>query len=240
MEIAHLTIVDADRSSAVDRLVDSLRTMIREKHLDVGDALPTERELSIQFSAARNTVREALQVMRAYGIIDVKPKSGAVISNRHFDALSKIFAFQRDVTPTSFQEVQGFRKLVETGIGDHLIVHAREEDLAGLDQINRRILGSQSVEAAARDDFAFHEALVGLSGNRLLLANYRLLEPMILQIMRLGKEARLIQEDTFLVHAEIVEALRKRDRLAFAYLMSRHLDFGFQFIEMKPETTKEP
>ncbi len=234
MEIAHLPTADMDRSSAVDRLVESIRTLIRENRLDMGDALPTERELALQFSAARNTVREALQVMRAYGIIDVKPKSGAVISNRHFDALSKIFAFQRDVTPASFHEVQGFRRLLETGIGDHLIVHASAEDLAGLDQVNRRILGSRSVEDAARDDFAFHEALVRLSGNRLLLANYRLLEPVILQIMRLGKEVRLIQEDTFSVHAEIVEALRQRDRLAFAYLMSRHLDFGFQFVALKP------
>jgi GntR family transcriptional regulator, transcriptional repressor for pyruvate dehydrogenase complex len=234
MDIAHLPMLGTDRSSAVDRLVDSIRALIRDNHLDMGDALPTERELATRFSAARNTVREALQVMRAYGIIDVKPKSGAVISNRHFDALSKMFAFQRDVTPTSFHEVQGFRKLLETGIGDHLIAHASPQDLAGLDQINRRILGSQSVEDAAQADFAFHEALVGLSGNHLLLANYRLLEPMILQIMRLGKEARLIQEDTFAVHAEIVEALRQRDRLAFAYLLSRHLEFGFQFVTLKP------
>jgi len=224
--------VEPDRVSAVDRLVERLREYIREKKLDIGDPLPTERDLGQQFSAGRNTVREALQVLRAYGIIEVKPKSGAVISDRHFDALSKLFLFQRDVTPNSFQEIQGFRKLLETGIVDHLVLNRTEEDLAGLEEINKRILSSSTVEEAAKQDFAFHEELVRLSGNRLLLANYRLLEPMILKIMRLGKEDRFAQDDTHSVHAEIISAIRSRDRLAYSYLMARHLDYGFQFVEL--------
>ena len=224
---------EPDRLSAVDRLVEHLRHYIREKKLDVGDPLPTERDLGLQFSAGRNTVREALQVLRAYGIIDVKPKSGAVISNRHFDALSKLFIFQRDVTPNSFQEIQGFRKLLETGIVDHLVLGCTEDDLLRLEQVNLRILSSSTVDDAAKQDFTFHEELVRLSGNRLLLANYRLLEPMILQIMRLGKAVRLVQDETFAVHTDIIAAIRSRDRLAYSYLMAKHLDYGLQFIDQK-------
>ena len=223
----------SDRVSAVDRLVERLRAYIRERKLDVGDPLPTERDLGQQFSAGRNTVREALQVLRAYGIIEVKPKSGAVISDRHFDALSKLFLFQRDVTPNSFHEIQGFRKLLETGIVDHLLMNRTEEELERLEAINSRILLCDSVEGAAKQDFAFHEELVRLSGNRLLLANYRLLEPMILQIMRLGKEVRFVQNETYSAHADIISAIRSRDRLAYSYLMAKHLDYGFQFVDQK-------
>src|SRR6188472_56821 len=110
--------------SAVDRLVEQIRELVRDRGLVIGDALPTERELGELFQAGRNTVREALQVLKAYGIVEVRPKIGAVLSDRHEDAVRKLFAFQNDISPASFLDVQGYRRIVEVGIGDHLILHA--------------------------------------------------------------------------------------------------------------------
>ena len=68
---------------------------------------------------------------------------------------------------------------------------------------------------------------------------YAFLSPVILRIMTIGKEKRPVLADTQRAHSEIVGALRSRDRLAYAYLMSRHLDFGLQFLpeEPSPSTT---
>ncbi len=216
--------------SAVDRLVEQVREMVRERGLVIGDALPTERDLGEQFQAGRNTVREALQVLKAYGIVEVRPKVGAVLSDRHEEAVRKLFAFQNDISPASFMDVQGYRRIVEAGIGDHIILHATPADLDHLDEVNARILVNQGVDEAARCDFEFHEALVTLAGNRTLLANYRLLQPVITQIMRVGKATRPVQIDTFEVHAQIINALKSRDRVAYTYLISRHLEYGLQFV----------
>jgi DNA-binding GntR family transcriptional regulator len=40
--------------------------------------------------------------------------------------------------------------------------------------------------------------------------------------------------DTLAAHGEIIAALRARDRLAYAYLMSRHLDFALRFLPEEP------
>ena len=48
--------------------------------------------------------------------------------------------------------------------------------------------------------------------------------------MQIGKSARPVQTDTHAAHAEVISALRARDRVAYAYLMSRHLDFGLRFV----------
>lgn len=221
---------EPSKVSAVDRLVQQIRDLVRERALVIGDALPTERDLGEQFQAARNTVREALQVLKAYGIVEVRPKIGAVLSNRHEDAVRKLFAFQNEISPASFLDVQGYRRIVETGIGDHLILHATPDELDQLDAVNARILVSKSVDAAAHNDFEFHEALVSLAGNRTLLANYRLLQPVITQIMRVGKAARPVQVDTHQAHGQIIAALRSRDRVAYTYLVSRHLEYGLQFV----------
>ena len=216
--------------SAVDRLVEQIRDLLRDRALVIGDALPTERELGELFQASRNTVREALQILKAYGIVEVRPKIGAVLSDRHEDAVRKLFAFQNDISPASFLDVQGYRKIVEVGIGDHIILHASAGDLANLDLVNSRILQVEGVDDAAHCDFAFHEALVMLAGNRTLLTNYRLLQPVITHIMRVGKAKRPVQIDTHQTHSEIIAALKARDRVAYAYLISRHLEYGLQFV----------
>ena len=217
--------------SAVDRLVEQIRALVRDRNLVIGNALPTERELGDLFQAGRNTVREALQILKAYGIVEVRPKIGAVLSDRHEDAVRKLFAFQNDISPASFLDVQGYRRIIEVGIGDHLILHATTDDLNHLGAVNARILDAQSVDDAAHCDFAFHESLVALADNRTLLANYRLLQPVITHIMRVGKAERPVQIDTQQTHREIISALKARDRVAYAYLMSRHLEYGLQFVD---------
>ena len=98
---------DGEKTSAVDRLVKQLRDMIAERSLGIGDALPTERDLGELFQAGRNTVREALQVLRAYGLIETRPKVGAVISDGHGEAIRRLFAFHNGISPDSFRDLPG-------------------------------------------------------------------------------------------------------------------------------------
>ncbi|MBO9629487.1 MAG: FadR family transcriptional regulator [Shinella sp.] len=225
------------KTSAVDRLVEQIRDMISERGLGVGDALPTERDLGEQFQAGRNTVREALQVLRAYGMVETRPKVGAVISGGHGEALRRLFAFHNGISPDSFRDLQGFRRILETGVGERIILTASEADLDRLDAINARILEAGSVEEAARCDYEFHAAIVELSGNLTTLAAYHMLRSVIEEVMRLGKAERPVHAATFEAHAEIIRALRQRDRIAYVYLMSRHLEFGLRFVDDEPPTS---
>ncbi|NPD14723.1 FadR family transcriptional regulator [Xinfangfangia sp. D13-10-4-6] len=218
------------RLSATDRLVGQIRLLISDRGLGLGDPLPTERELGEQFQAGRNTVREALQVLRAYGMIESRPKIGAVIAGGQGEALRRLFAFHNDISPGSFRDLQGFRKILEIGVCDHLIVHGQEADFDRLDALNDRILAADSVEASARADFAFHEALIALADNRTTLATWQMLGTVIEHLMRVGKSSRMVNAQTHAAHAEIVAALRARDRIAYTYLMSRHLDYGLRFV----------
>lgn len=225
--------LEVARVSAVDRLVDQIRDLVRSNGLGIGDALPTERDLGETFQASRNTVREAMQVLKAYGIVEVRPKVGAVLGGKHDEAVRRLFAFQNDISPASFLDVQGFRRIIEVGIGDHIILHATAADFDRLDEVNGLMLDAVGVEEAAAADFEFHEALVQMADNQTLLNSYRLLQPVIAHIMRVGKAMRPVQVDTHAAHGGIIDALRARDRVAYAYRISRHLEFGLQFVEGK-------
>ncbi|TPL00999.1 MULTISPECIES: FCD domain-containing protein [unclassified Mesorhizobium] len=220
--------------SAVDTAAGRILDLIRARQLNVGDVLPTERELSEITGASRNTVREALRTIRTYGLIEPKPRVGAVLANGQSIAIQNFFAAHMDVSRSSFADIQGFRRIIEVGIGDHIVLNATSEQIEALDEINGRIVDSRSIEEAAENDFSFHMALIGLADNRMLTDMYSFLSPVILRIMTIGKEMRPVLADTRAAHGEIIAALRARDRLAYAYLMSRHLDFALRFLPEEP------
>lgn len=221
---------EAPRVSAVDRLVEQIREMMTDRGLRIGDPVPTERELGEMFQASRNTVREALVVLRAYGLIETRPKVGAVVAAGHGEAIKRLFAFHQGISPDSFRDLQGFRRIVELGVGDEVILKASSAEIEALAAVNDRLLTAVTVTEAAQADYDFHEAIIALGGNRTTLAAYRMLSPVIVEVMQIGKSARPVQTDTHAAHAEIVAALRARDRVAYAYLMSRHLEFGLRFV----------
>jgi len=232
----NLDVADGPRLSTVDRVVDRIGKLIIERGLRFGDPLPTERELGDLYATSRNTVREALQVLRAYGIVESRPKVGAVLSDGRSAAIQKLFSFHSVVSRESFLDVQGFRRIVETGVADQIIQHCSEKDFDLLDDRNARFLTGATVQERAQRDYEFHDAIVELSGNRATLAAYRMLRPVIEEIMLVGKDDDAAMQLGFAAHAELVAALRARDKAAFGYLLGRHLKFGLQFVKPTPGT----
>lgn len=216
--------------SAVDTVVQGIKIHIQENGLTVGDQLPSERELGEKFNAARNTVREAVRILKAYGVVDVRPKIGAVIVNRHLDAVLDLFSFQLTISRETFLDIQGFRKLIEVGSVDALLSRATNDDISELTRVNNAILAAKSVPEAARRDFEFHSTLLSIAGNKTVLDVYTSMKPIIMRLMETGKETDGLQ-GTHETHARILSALVQRDRLAFKYQMSTHLDHGLNFID---------
>ncbi|MEP2472021.1 MULTISPECIES: FCD domain-containing protein [Roseobacteraceae] len=215
---------------AVDVLVQQIRQYIYENQLAVGDNLPSERDLGTRFAAARNTVREAIRILKAYGVIDVRPKVGAVLVDRHMDAIFDVFSFQIGLSRETFLDIQNFRRLIEVNSVDRLFKNLDDDIFAQLAAINETLRQSDTVEKAAEIDFNFHSTLLETTGNRTLVTVYKSMRPMIGRLMETGKETDGL-ESTYEAHVGILQALQKRDRLAYMYLMDQHLDHGLSYIE---------
>jgi GntR family transcriptional regulator len=57
------------------RIADDVRLRVRTGALRVGDALPSELTLARQFGVQRNTVRQALAILRDEGLIATGARS---------------------------------------------------------------------------------------------------------------------------------------------------------------------
>jgi DNA-binding FadR family transcriptional regulator len=123
-------------------------------------------------------------------------------------------------------DTQGFRKLIEVGGIDLLLDNVTADDLAELRATNEAMRAEATPVGAAQNDFHFHARLVGIMGNRQIDEMYRLMKPVMLKIMENGVSRRKFDGGNYSQHAGMVDALESRDRLAFKYRASEHLEMG--------------
>lgn len=226
--VAAHAIIRPSSHSAVDEMVLNIRGLISGEGLVVGDSLPTERELCERFSASRNTVREAMRILKAYGIVSVRPKVGATIIDDRMERALDLFAFNTlEVSRETFTDIQGFRGLLEVASVDLLFEKVKPQDIADLHAANEELQNAETAVDASEADFRFHTRLIQIMGNKAILDVYKIMKPVILRIMLRGKTRRTFSTSTFTEHAEIVHALESRDRTAYQYKMKTHLEAGF-------------
>lgn len=222
----------ASGASAVDQALSQIRELIAERGLRVGDKLPTERELCDRFSLSRTTVREAMRMLNAFGVVEVRPKVGATIVDQRVNRAFDLFSFNvTEISRQTFDDIQGFRELIETGSVLQIFSSIRAEDLAELHEINRDMVRAKTVVEASEHDLRFHTRLVSVIGNKSILDIYGIMTPVILRIMQRGKTRRTIEGATFREHEGILQAIEKRDGLGFQYLMRTHLRSGLSTFE---------
>lgn len=71
------------RADRARQVADVLRHQVRDGVY--ADGLPDEAELVAEFSVSRNTVREALTILKAEGLIDRGPRVGTHVAQRKYD-----------------------------------------------------------------------------------------------------------------------------------------------------------
>lgn len=217
------------KDSAVDIVVRQIRDLIAEKGLKVGDRLPTERELCTRFNAARNTVREAMRILKAYGMVEVRPKVGATIADNRMSRAFELFSFNTmEVSRKTFTDIQAFRDLLEVGSAEAILERCTEQDVQELRRINLQLAEIHDLEEASEADFAFHVRLISILDNAAILDVYTVMKPVILRIMLKGKTRRTFKTETYNEHEGVLEAMAARDRLAFQYRLRTHLMKGFR------------
>lgn len=220
----------ARAANTVDGLVDQIRQFIRDKGLSVGDVLPIETELAALFGASRNTVREAIRTLKAYGLVESRQRVGAVITERRQEAIMEAFSFAIDLSADAFRDVQGFRRLIEINVVDDLVLRQDHAYIDVAAAINERMRLAVDDQLAGELDYEFHRTLVDALGNRTLSQVYAVMKPVICHLTVIGKKRRKGVETAAQEHTRILDALRKKDRIAIAHFYSTHLEAGLEYL----------
>lgn len=101
------------RSSSI---AAELRRLISSGQLKPGDQLPTEATLCRQFGVSRTTLREAIQMLRTSGLLDVTPGRGSFIRTPDLSQLLADLALTAPATRCGSVEINHLRALIQRDI----------------------------------------------------------------------------------------------------------------------------
>ena len=178
---------------------------IRSGNFRPGDRL-REIEVAERLALSRTPVREALRKLESDGIVEHRPRLGAVI---------------RILTPSEVVELYEMRLVLERTAAQ-MAAKAAEIDL--LHDINEQIaaLGDDTQQAAALNQ-DFHHRIYLAGRNRFLMASARGLNNalMLLGPTTLDDQARI--KTVSVQHARIIEAIRAGDQTAAGDAAEAHL-----------------
>ncbi|WP_276167841.1 FadR/GntR family transcriptional regulator [Zobellia alginiliquefaciens] len=162
-------------------IILKIRELINYKNLEPGDKLPAERVLSEKFGVSRTSVREAIQKLEFYGILNSKPQSGTFIADIGQVAMNGMID---DITSL---EEQDFISLVETRILLELktvklaALRRTDEDLKRIklafDAYKKKVI---SGEDCLEEDLLFHLAIAAASKNSTINTLMLLITPEII------------------------------------------------------------
>src|SRR6185312_11644165 len=156
------TPVSTGRISA--EIVDQIKSAIRDGRLGPGDQLPAERELTKQLGVSRVSVRDALRMLEAHGLIEVRvgARGGAFVTTPAPSLVSEGFADMLRMSDVSPADVTEMRLVFELALLPLAVERATEDDLAELAAI------CDASEAAGYDvarSAEFHTRLAACTHN---------------------------------------------------------------------------
>ena len=210
--------VDGKRhESAVDFVVKTFRDKLEKKELHPGDRIPNETELSEMLSVSRGSVREAMKVLSALGVIDIQRGNGTFISQpdsfSNMDPL--LFSFLL-MSPTK-KEIQDFRKAVEREILYMAIENATEDDIAALKKNIEGFGSLPTVEEGLEEkkldiDLEFHRLLGRAAHNGVIERDYAFgMNYFSPYLLKTYENQDRVPELTVYSHKMLLEPIEKRD-----------------------------
>jgi DNA-binding FadR family transcriptional regulator len=202
-----------------------LEAMVDERGRGDG-RLPPERDLARQLGTSRATLREALRVLRLFGIVESSPKTGTRLAGPPVVPLSLIVkSVEHFGSPEQVMEARG---VVEPGIAALAARRSLARDWPALAECVEAGRAAGSVPAFEHWDREFHRRIAHLSGNATLAYLSALLQGVREEVVWGTLKARDLavegRREAYLAdHERVLRAIRERDPEAARHAMQEHL-----------------
>jgi DNA-binding FadR family transcriptional regulator len=201
-----------------------IRSLMDVSTLGPDRRLPTERALCEMLDVSRRSVRRALDVLEAEGHIWRRQGSGTFAGPAPVPILSSLDAVAKQ---SSYLEVMALRLQLEPEFAGVAALHATPDDVARLRTLIQHISDSQDADERELWDSSLHRTVAEISGNRLYLAIFDLIDRVRqdaswVEIRERARSAR-INKLYRSQHDALVDAIAAGDAAATTAAMRNHL-----------------
>lgn len=156
-----MTFTKIQSITTAQQVIDQIGQAIRTGQFQVGDRLPSERQLAEMLGISRPTLREALTTLATLGVLEIQTGVGTFVRSSTIDENLAFKAAELLSTDESPLHALEARLLLEPGIAALAAERAEGSDLAhmrqALKEIEERVKRNEAFRSAGMN---FHMAIV--------------------------------------------------------------------------------
>lgn len=187
--------INSNKEAAFIRVSKVIRDDILRGHLLSGMSL-IEIELSVKYGASRNTLREALQLLRQQGLVSQEPNKSVRVRRLNVAELRDIFIVRRTVELSALRAVD----------------RVSPETISRIDEVIKRAAEAKAKsdwQSAGTESLRFHQEIVRLHGSEIFNQMFEILVSQLRLVFAAGNGEQAFQEPWLERDAAIFEMLKQ-------------------------------
>lgn len=154
-----------------EMLVSKIKEKIFSGELRVGDKLPSERELKIQFNTSRITVREAIRTLETLGLIEVRRGAGggAFVQEINTTCFADFLSDMLSQSILDISDITEVRLMLEPQVARLSAERANEEDISQMREcIDNAKLHISEPKRPRSTNITFHNLVAKSTHNKMI------------------------------------------------------------------------
>lgn len=160
------------RLSLAEEVADRLQELIASGKYAVGQQLPTEPELMLQFSVGRSSIREAVKILAHRGLVRVQQGLGTFVLSQSGTGEALSQRLQR----ADFKDLNEVRFLLEVKIAEKAAMHRNNKDIEKMKGFLKKrfeYASGNQLELCIQADINFHNAIAEAGKNEIMRDLYK-------------------------------------------------------------------
>ena len=231
-QIKNTSVVDAVKDWVIDQLIKG--------NLRPGSKLPTETELRENLGASRNSVREAIKQLEAYGVVYIKRAEGTFVSDSYDPKMLSPVMYSIILQNNSWEDFVDLRRAID--IGTLYVIMNKAITDKQLDRLQEAIarleepVNSSELDVVkiTKADCDFHNEIIRMTGNPQLttLSDFvnRITVPS--REKTTGKVIESGQIESYVrLHRQLYNIIAERDRNGIEKAVMDHYYFWERYID---------
>lgn len=204
-----------DRKTLVQQIISEIQDRLVKGALRAGDRLPPEGKLAAQFGVGRTSVREAMKVLAALGVVEIRRGDGTFVATGDSFQLLNPLEFALILERGEARELLELRRVIDLGCCDLVVRRATKEDVDRLSTLARKhralVEAGAAPELIGAKDIEFHRAFLEATRNRPMIKVGRTIWAMFVKSILNAVDPYPVAKTSVQHHSEIVHAIQSGD-----------------------------
>lgn len=217
----------------VEQIIDTFTEAIIKGEFKPGEKIPSEMELCERLQVGRSSLREAIKILVAYGVLSIHRGDGTYIQDSFSEKMLYPVIYGIILQKDSSKSLFDMRQIIDAGSIQLSMDKWNDEMLqqieAGLENLRKVSTADNATpEAIFVADTAFHDLIVKATHNEILISLCKYMDR-ITEVSRIQTTKKIIEmhciDELIRKHEELVDVICRKDQANIGTVVRSHYQF---------------